>query len=210
MSPDSLSVSQQQAMLDWLHWGGQLVLIGGAGPSFSIFRDSFLDPYLPADPTGESQLLGEDDLKPLSEAYPPPCSLRCRRDARRDAAAVDRPPEPFTPSGPAVPRPRADPAAANRPVFVAGLRPRPGAATIPLGEGSPAPAGRRGAGGPRADHDADDQPDRPLRWPSWPGLDTLIRRVVLRRPEEEHAGAAVGSDAAPFSRRAGQPWRGPT
>ena len=47
LPPDSLSVSHQQAMLDWLHWGGQLVLIGGAGPNFSIFRDSFLDDTCP-------------------------------------------------------------------------------------------------------------------------------------------------------------------
>ena len=43
-SPDSLSVSQQQAMLDWLHWGGQIVLCGGAGQTFSVLRDSFLGP----------------------------------------------------------------------------------------------------------------------------------------------------------------------
>ena len=67
-----LTPAQQAAMLDWLHWGGQLVLIGGAGPSYSILRESFLEPYLPADGTGESRLLGEADLKPLSDSYPPP------------------------------------------------------------------------------------------------------------------------------------------
>ena len=71
LPPDSLSVSHQQAMLDWLHWGGQLVLIGGAGPTYSIFRESFLGNYLPADPTGENALLGEAELEPLAEAYPP-------------------------------------------------------------------------------------------------------------------------------------------
>ena len=52
--PDDLSVSQQQALLDWMHWGGQLIISGGAGQSFSLLRESFLGPYLPADATGES------------------------------------------------------------------------------------------------------------------------------------------------------------
>ncbi len=70
--PDTLSVSQQQAMLDWLHWGGQIVLCGGAGQSFSVLRDSFLGPYLPGEATGATVPLAEDDLRPLSQSYPPP------------------------------------------------------------------------------------------------------------------------------------------
>ncbi len=49
LPPDVLSVSQQQAILDWLHWGGQLIFTGGAGQSYAIYHDSFLGPYLPAD-----------------------------------------------------------------------------------------------------------------------------------------------------------------
>src|SRR3954469_25873168 len=71
MSPESLSPAQQQAMLDWLHWGGQLILVGGATPAFTVLRDSFLDAHLPADPSGEGVLLGADDLKGLSTAYRP-------------------------------------------------------------------------------------------------------------------------------------------
>ena len=79
LPPDSLSISYQQTMLDWLHWGGQLVLIGGAGPSFSIFQDSFLGGYLPGEPTGENQLLGEAELKPLwLTLILPPCFTTCR------------------------------------------------------------------------------------------------------------------------------------
>ncbi len=49
MNPDALSLDQQQAMLDWLHWGGQLIV---SGPnSLATLRGSFLDAYLPA--TGE-------------------------------------------------------------------------------------------------------------------------------------------------------------
>ena len=82
MSPDILTSPQQQAMLDWLHWGGQLIIVGGAGPSLSGFRDSFLAPYLPADPSGENGLLTREDLQPLAEAYPPPSK---GRDSRRAA-----------------------------------------------------------------------------------------------------------------------------
>ena len=28
LPPDILSVAQQQALLDWLHWGGQLIFTG--------------------------------------------------------------------------------------------------------------------------------------------------------------------------------------
>ena len=52
--PDTLSVSQQQAMVDWLHWGGQIVLCGGAGQSFSVLRDGFLGPYLPGEATAQT------------------------------------------------------------------------------------------------------------------------------------------------------------
>ncbi|MCA9168007.1 MAG: hypothetical protein KDB23_10080 [Planctomycetales bacterium] len=43
--PLLLSSDQQRAMLDWLHWGGQL-LISGPG-SLDRLRNSFLAPYLP-------------------------------------------------------------------------------------------------------------------------------------------------------------------
>ncbi|MCA9127871.1 MAG: hypothetical protein KDB22_12330 [Planctomycetales bacterium] len=46
VSPDDLSLDQQNAIVDWLHWGGQLV-ISGPG-SWSRLRNSFLSPYLPA------------------------------------------------------------------------------------------------------------------------------------------------------------------
>ena len=44
--------SQQQAILDWLHWGGQLIFTGGAGQAYALYRESFLGPYLPGEPTG--------------------------------------------------------------------------------------------------------------------------------------------------------------
>lgn len=52
--PQRLSPLQQQAMLDWLHWGGQL-LINGPG-STDVLRGSFLSSYLPATSEGPSEL----------------------------------------------------------------------------------------------------------------------------------------------------------
>jgi len=44
--PGALSSDQQQALLDWLHWGGQLII---SGPdTLDTLAGSFLAPYLPA------------------------------------------------------------------------------------------------------------------------------------------------------------------
>jgi hypothetical protein len=66
MNPNRLSLAQQQALLDWVHWGGQIVV---SGPnSLGLLRNSFLDAYLPA--------LGEDavelvpaDLEALNDRW---------------------------------------------------------------------------------------------------------------------------------------------
>jgi hypothetical protein len=60
--PDSLDPVQQQSMLDWLHWGGQLII---SGPdTLDTLRSSFLEPYLPATATGVREL-GRDSLLEL-------------------------------------------------------------------------------------------------------------------------------------------------
>ncbi len=189
LPPDSMSVTNQQAMLDWLHWGGQLVLIGGAGPTFSIFRDSFLGNYLPADPTGENAMLGADALKALSETYPPSAQqvLPPENDAGNAQRGVNAaPPMPAAPvpyTGERYKRPVPIQPPKNRPLFVAGLKPNPGATTIPLGTGSPhllAVESRVGRG--RITMLTVNPTDPSLV--NWPGLDTLVRRVLLRRPED--------------------------
>ncbi len=75
--PSVLDPGQQQAMLDWLHWGGQLIL---SGPdTLDTLRDSFLAPYLPAT-AGETAKLEPADFAELqvwssrgkdTEAKPP-------------------------------------------------------------------------------------------------------------------------------------------
>ena len=180
MSPDILTSPQQQAMLDWLHWGGQLIIVGGAGPSLSGLRDSFLAPYLPADPSGENGLLTREDLQPLAEAYPPPAGDRDDDEPQAEPTSLT---EAFERSGrryrPVVPiRP-----ASNRPVYVSGLSPRPGATTLPLGESSDRLLGVEGRVGRGRILVLSINPSDPAL-AAWPGLDTLVRRVVLRRPEE--------------------------
>lgn len=52
--PSDLSADQQQAMLDWLHWGGQLIVSGPE--TLSTLRGSFLEPHLPASAGGTAEI----------------------------------------------------------------------------------------------------------------------------------------------------------
>lgn len=66
VSPDDLDTQQQQAMLDWLHFGGQLIL---SGPDcLDRLRNSFLEPYLPAAYVGAKNL-ADDDFVELNENW---------------------------------------------------------------------------------------------------------------------------------------------
>lgn len=47
VKPNQLTLDQQTAMLDWLHFGGQLIISGPR--SIDTLRGSFLNDYLPAD-----------------------------------------------------------------------------------------------------------------------------------------------------------------
>ncbi|HEY4310417.1 MAG TPA: hypothetical protein VGN12_13275 [Pirellulales bacterium] len=67
LDPKLLTPPQQQAMLDWLHWGGQLIV---SGPdSLDLLRGSFLEGVLPAGP-GDSWEMGTDTLAPLARVSP--------------------------------------------------------------------------------------------------------------------------------------------
>lgn len=46
VSIDELTDEQQEAIVDWVHWGGQLLISGPS--SWSRLQNSFLSPYLPA------------------------------------------------------------------------------------------------------------------------------------------------------------------
>lgn len=63
---DNLSSDQQQAIVDWLHWGGTLVISGPS--SWSRLQNSFLSRYLPAN-TAESVELGTEAFSDLSNTW---------------------------------------------------------------------------------------------------------------------------------------------
>ncbi|HEV3417214.1 MAG TPA: hypothetical protein VG056_10385 [Pirellulales bacterium] len=68
VDPALLSPDQQRAMLDWLHWGGQLLL---SGPNtLGTLRGSFLGPYLPAS-EGPTREISAEALLPLSNYFTP-------------------------------------------------------------------------------------------------------------------------------------------
>ena len=61
--PEALTTVQQESLVDWLHWGGRLVV---SGPdSLDTLRGSFLAPYLPVE-AGNRRPLTADDLDQLS------------------------------------------------------------------------------------------------------------------------------------------------
>jgi hypothetical protein len=66
LDPDSLDVDQQQALLDWLHFGGQLIL---SGPDcLSKLENSFLAQYLPAQSSQRTEI-EKDQFVELNENW---------------------------------------------------------------------------------------------------------------------------------------------
>ena len=180
MPPENLAAAQQEAMLDWLHWGGQIILVGGATPGFTLLRGTFLAPYLPADPSDNSAQLGEAELQGLAAAYPPPNHFDDLSEPSlvpgSDQEAFERFGRRYRAAAPIRPP-------ANRPLYVTGLEPRPGSTVIPLDDSSGRLLGvERRVGRGRILMLTVNPTDAALA--TWPGLDTLVRRVILRRPEE--------------------------
>ncbi len=58
LQPGAMTPGQQQVMVDWLHWGGQLI-VSGPG-SIDSMAGSFLAPYLPATAEGAVKLTAAD------------------------------------------------------------------------------------------------------------------------------------------------------
>jgi hypothetical protein len=64
--PSALTPDQQQSLVDWVHWGGALIVSGPQ--SLDALRGSFLEPYLPA--TGsETTELGAQAVAALNEHW---------------------------------------------------------------------------------------------------------------------------------------------
>ena len=66
VNPAVLTADQQQAMLDWLHWGGQLMISGPS--SLDKLKGSFLNPYLPAE-TAETIKLKQSAFDELNARW---------------------------------------------------------------------------------------------------------------------------------------------
>lgn len=64
LAPDDLSEDQKHALIDWLHWGGQLVISGPS--SWARLQNSFLVPYLPIT-EGTTIELATEDFAPLNK-----------------------------------------------------------------------------------------------------------------------------------------------
>jgi hypothetical protein len=60
---DRVTPEQQQALVDWIHWGGRLIINGP--DSLAALRGSFLDEYLPVD-GGKAMTVSDADLAELS------------------------------------------------------------------------------------------------------------------------------------------------
>jgi len=66
LEPKKLSTEQQQAMLDWLHWGGQLIVSGPE--TLPTLKGSFLEEFLPAS-AGETWQITVDALQTLNAGW---------------------------------------------------------------------------------------------------------------------------------------------
>lgn len=77
VNPAVLTEDQQHALIDWLHWGGQLVI---SGPnSLDKLKGSFLEPYLPAKSAAAIEY-DQAALQEMSDAW----SLQSKVDPRRN------------------------------------------------------------------------------------------------------------------------------
>jgi len=180
LPPESLNPAQQQALVDWLHWGGQLVVVGGAGRNLATLREGFLGRYLPADATGEAVGLNQADLRPMAEAYPPPWKEDSGGDDPQGLKGYDPGrslnPNVYLPAAPIRPP-------SKSPVYLTGLAPREGATPLRLGAGSKHLLGAEWRVGRGRVTMLAINPTEPT-FANWPGIDTFVRRVVLRRREE--------------------------
>jgi hypothetical protein len=66
VDPQVFTPEQERALIDWLHWGGQLIV---SGPdSLDLLKGSFLEPYLPA-LNGGSRKITAADFSELNTAW---------------------------------------------------------------------------------------------------------------------------------------------
>jgi hypothetical protein len=162
LDPALLTTFQQQALLDWLHWGGQLVISGPS--SLDKLKGSFLDPYLPGS-ASESVKLEQAAFDELNERY----------SIARNPVIVAQLPRP--PKGENL---RRISVSGERPVVGVDLRLNPGAQEV---EGTGGLVVERRAGGGRVVVTRFPLTDVRIR--QWRSFDNFFNAVLLRRPGRE-------------------------
>lgn len=76
VDPAQLDRQRREALVDWLHWGGQLIV---SGPdSLKLLENSFLAPYLPATDAGATEI-GPDDVQEMARYWTEKDVKRSRR-----------------------------------------------------------------------------------------------------------------------------------
>jgi hypothetical protein len=79
--PASLSPEQQQALVDWLHWGGQILV---SGPdTLDRLKGTFLAPYLPVQ-AGAPLEIDNEDLGELNQAW----TIEEKKHGRRELSVA--------------------------------------------------------------------------------------------------------------------------
>lgn len=68
VGPELLDTPQQQALIDWIHWGGQLLINGHQ--TLDLLQGSFIEPYLPAT-SGSTVDMSTDTMAELNRHWTP-------------------------------------------------------------------------------------------------------------------------------------------
>lgn len=158
LDPALFSTPQQEALLDWLHWGGQLVISGPQ--SLEKLRGSFLAPYLPGEAVGTASL-DYAAFEELNSHFSMPSPTRPGASRK----------------GEAVQRIRILPA---QPMVGIELRPHPQAQAV---EGTGGLVWERRVGGGRTAVVRFPLTDPRIK--IWKNLDNFVNSVLLRRPGRE-------------------------
>lgn len=158
LDPAILTQDQQNAMLDWIHWGGQLII---SGPnSLDKLKGSFLAPYLPAE-SGQAQKLEAAAFEDLNKNW----SLASLGNDKKKSMTAEE---------------RSIKFVGNKPMLGVELKKHP------LGdflEGTGNLVVERRVGGGRIAATAFPLTDIRIRL--WPGFDGFLNGCLLRRPPRE-------------------------
>jgi hypothetical protein len=166
VDPARLTHHEQQALVDWLHWGGRLII---SGPdSLDLLKGSFLEPYLPAEANGRYQVAAAS-LKWINQSW-----------TRRTEGKPIRPVIPKAPWSAVRLRPRAEtmPSRKVRPQ----INPMAGFGGLLFNQRGVGRGSILVTGIQLAERD----------WISWPGHDSFLNGVLLQRPRRRFSAGSLG------------------